>query len=211
MLPSRRAARLASSTRAIGLCRGVRLRAWSDGARSAARIAAELGEPARRPLDRARASRRRSGGRSVCSRLGSFERFAVAVGLAWRRAEDRSAHSRRRVPGRARPMLAEADGAVCEVGLRRRRCLSVAGGGLGDRRRSTTSAGSRRMHRVAEVPLVEPVGLVRLPAPLIRPAVDDLAMQPLHVEAVLDEPVRQVVQQRPRCSAGWPGSCRRAG
>ena len=48
---------------------------------------------------------------------------------------------------------------------------------------------------MAEVPLVEPVGLVGPPAHLIGAAVDDLAVQPFHVVAVLDESVRQVIEQ----------------
>ena len=49
---------------------------------------------------------------------------------------------------------------------------------------------------MTEIALVTSVGLVGLPAQLIRAAVQDLAVQPLHIELVLDEALRQVIQQR---------------
>ena len=49
---------------------------------------------------------------------------------------------------------------------------------------------------MAEVAVVVPIGLVGFPAELVSAARNDLAVQPLHVVAVLDEGRRQVVQQR---------------
>ena len=50
--------------------------------------------------------------------------------------------------------------------------------------------------RPAEVPLVEVVRLVDLPAPLIGQAAGDLPVEPLHVELVVDEAVGQVIEER---------------
>ena len=48
---------------------------------------------------------------------------------------------------------------------------------------------------MAEVSGVQRVGRIGLPASLIGVAVENLAVQPLHVVAVRDEPVGQIVQQ----------------
>ena len=61
--------------------------------------------------------------------------------------------------------------------------------------RSQPLLGQAPRHGVAEIPSVEAVGFVRLPARLIRSAVGDFPVQPLHVIAMLDEPLREVIQQ----------------
>lgn len=61
---------------------------------------------------------------------------------------------------------------------------------VGHFRRQATQDG------VAEVSLVEPVGVVDLPTQLVRAAAGDLAVEPFHVVATVDEAVRQVAEQR---------------
>ena len=115
-------------------------------------------------------------------------------GCCGRRPARRSRRSRpvAIVPGaragnRDRPAL-ELARIVAALRVRGRRHLH---GVVGNFRRQAAR------HGAAEVPLVLGVRLVGLPGELIGAAVADLAVQPLHVEVVLDEPGGQVIEQRP--------------